>query len=50
VFAWGRNIFDEHYTVRGFFFGNEPPLWEDKLYTNAGEPRQVGLTLRYEFQ
>jgi len=50
VFAWGRNIFDEHYTVRGFFFGNEPPLWEDKLYTNAGEPRQVGLTVRYEFQ
>lgn len=50
VFAWGRNIFDERYYVRGFFFGNEPPLWEDTLYTQAGEPRQVGLTARYEFR
>ena len=25
VYAWGRNVFDEDYDVRGFFFGNEPP-------------------------
>jgi len=50
VFLWGRNIFDATYYVRGFYFGNEPPAYPDKLYTQRGEPRQFGLTLRYEFE
>ena len=50
MFLWGRNIFDETYTVRGFYFGNEPPNYPDKLYTQRGEPRQVGMTARYEFR
>ncbi len=50
LFFWGRNIFDETFYVRGFYFGNEPPAYPDKLYKQRGEPRQFGLTLRYEFR
>ncbi len=41
MYAWGRNVFDEDYTTRGFFFGNEPPDFTNKRYTQLGEPRQV---------
>ena len=46
---WGRNVFDEFYQTRGFFFGNEPPAFAPELYTKFGDPRQIGLTLDYEF-
>ncbi len=46
---WSRNLFDAEYQTRGFFFGNEPPAFTPALYTRFGDPRQVGLTLRYEF-
>jgi len=49
VSVWGRNIFDEDYATRGFFFGNEPPGFEETLYTKFGDPRQIGLTLRYQY-
>ncbi len=50
LYLWGRNIFDESYFVRGFYFGNEPPGYPERLYTQTGDPRQVGLTLNWEFQ
>lgn len=49
VYAWVRNLFDEDYIVRGFFFANEPPAWEDKRYVQLGEPRRVGVSVRWEF-
>ncbi|MBM0103211.1 TonB-dependent receptor [Steroidobacter sp. S1-65] len=49
VYAWGRNVFDEDYVVRGFFFGNEPPDFANQRYTQLGEPRQFGVTFRWEF-
>ncbi|MEM7432409.1 MAG: TonB-dependent receptor [Pseudomonadota bacterium] len=49
VELWARNLFDEDYAVRGFFFGNEPPNFPDTLYTRAGDPRHVGLTAEYRF-
>jgi len=49
VYLWGRNINDEVYHVRGFFFANEPPNWQAKLYTRQGDPRQFGITGRLEF-
>ncbi len=49
VHAWARNLFDERYPVRGFFFGNEPPDFPTKLYLRWGDPRQLGLTVRYQF-
>ncbi len=49
VALWAKNLFDEVYTVRGFFFGNEPPDFADTLYTRQGDPRQVGLTLTWRY-
>jgi len=48
VSLWARNLFDKEYFVRGFFFGNEPPDFADKLYTRLGDPRHYGLTVSYE--
>ena len=47
VSAWVRNLFDEDYAVRGFFFGNEPPDFPEKLYERLGDPRHIGVTIRY---
>lgn len=46
---WARNILNESYAVRGFFFGNEPPLFPPTLYVRQGDPRQVGVTFDMEF-
>ncbi len=46
---WARNLFDEHYAVRGFFFANEPPDWIEKRYVQNGDPRQIGATVSVSF-
>jgi len=46
---WLKNAFDEHYAVRGFFFGNEPPLFPPTLYIRQGDPRQFGITFDMRF-
>ena len=49
VQLWARNLFDEDYAVRGFFFGNEPPDFPNTLYTRQGDPRQVGVNIERIF-
>ena len=49
VHAWLRNALDEEYAVRGFYFGNEPPDFPERLYLRLGDPRQAGLTARVRF-
>jgi iron complex outermembrane receptor protein len=44
---WSRNVFDEDFFVRGFYFGNEPPDFAPKLYTRLGDPRQFGVTFNF---
>ena len=46
---WARNILDENYAVRGFYFGNEPPDFPNTLYTRLGDPRQLGITYERSF-
>ncbi len=46
---WVRNVFDSYYSVRGFYFGNEPPNFEDTLYERQGDPRYFGASLQYDF-
>lgn len=46
---WARNLLDEHYAVRGFYFGNEPPDFPNTLYTRLGDPRHVGVTIEKRF-
>jgi outer membrane receptor protein involved in Fe transport len=47
---WAHNLFDHRYAVRGFYFGDEPPDFPDKLYVRWGDPRQIGLTATYRFK
>jgi outer membrane receptor protein involved in Fe transport len=48
VRLWGRNVLDEEYFVRGFFFDNTPPDFDvPERYTRLGDPRQYGVTLQY---
>jgi outer membrane receptor protein involved in Fe transport len=46
---WARNLLDERYAVRGFFFGNEPPDFPNTLYIRQGDPRQIGITIDMRF-
>ena len=46
---WGRNLLDQRYAVRGFFFRLEPPNYDKKLYKSYGDPRQVGVQLTTRF-
>ena len=47
VRLWGRNLADEDYFVRGFFFGNDPrDFYTARPFTQLGEPRQFGVSIR----
>lgn len=51
VTIWGRNISDQDYQVRGFFFGNDPrDNYTTKSYTQMGEPARYGVTLNLDFK
>tara|TARA_B100001113_G_scaffold70141_1_gene54336 strand:- start:1951 stop:2748 length:798 start_codon:yes stop_codon:yes gene_type:complete len=47
---WVRNLFDEYYSTRGFYFGNEAPNFVDTLYKRRGDPRHIGISIRYDFK
>jgi outer membrane receptor protein involved in Fe transport len=48
---WVTNLFDTDYGTRSIYFGdyNDPTFNPDLHYEELGEPRQVGVTLRYFF-
>jgi outer membrane receptor protein involved in Fe transport len=48
VHAWGRNVFDAEYAVRGFYFGLEPPDYANRLYIQRGDPQYFGLTFEWK--
>jgi outer membrane receptor protein involved in Fe transport len=50
VKLWGRNLTDEDYFIRGYYFGNDPRLdYVERGYTQLGEPRRIGLSVAREF-
>jgi iron complex outermembrane recepter protein len=49
AYLWGRNLLDKNYTVRGFYFGDEPPDFPNKLYVQLGDPRNWGVHLTVNF-
>ncbi|WP_412474233.1 TonB-dependent receptor [Halobacteriovorax sp. YZS-1-1] len=49
ISIWSKNVFDENYSLRGFYFANMPPTWQDELYTQREAPRSFGITGRYIF-
>jgi iron complex outermembrane recepter protein len=50
AYLWARNLLNKDYPVRGFFFGDEPPDFNDKLYIQLGDPRTFGASVRYSFK
>ncbi len=50
AFLWARNVFDEVYALRGFFFANDPADPTEKLYIQRGDPRRVGVSFTYSFR
>jgi iron complex outermembrane receptor protein len=50
VYAWARNVTDEDYSVRGFYFGLEPPDYRNELYVQRGEGRLVGVTAEWRWR
>jgi len=49
IYVWGRNLLNRDYTVRGFYFGDEPPDFPNKLYTQLGEPRNWGVHVTVQY-
>jgi iron complex outermembrane receptor protein len=50
ITLWGRNLTDEDYLVRGYYFGNDPRVdYAPRGYTQLGEPARYGLTLDMDF-
>jgi hypothetical protein len=45
--GWIRNIFDERYATRGFYFVNDPVAIEPNLYLQNGDPRQFGVSVEW---
>lgn len=50
AYAWARNLFDERYAQRGFYFGNEPPDFANERYVHWADRRQVGVTVTFNFE
>lgn len=49
VSLWARNVTDATYEVRGYHFGNDPRIdYEPRTYTQFGEPRRYGATVRWK--
>ncbi len=46
---WGKNIFNSRYSQRGFYFGNEPPSFQARLYEQNAAPLEWGLRANYNF-
>jgi iron complex outermembrane receptor protein len=50
VKLWARNLFDESYATRGFYFGNDPrDEYTAKAYYQLAEPSVFGATFDYNF-
>ena len=49
VTLWARNLLDERYEHRIFYFANAGPNWEVTRYESPAAPRQLGATVRYSF-
>ena len=49
IAGWVRNALNRDYTVRGFYFGDQPPDFQSRRYTQLGDPRNVGVQLTASF-
>jgi len=48
--VYARNLLNEEYANRGFYFGNDPrDEYQTHTYEQFGEPRRIGVNLSYHF-
>jgi hypothetical protein len=47
--VWARNVFNQRYEKRVFFFGNEDPDYVETRYETRADPRQLGVSAAYRF-
>jgi outer membrane receptor protein involved in Fe transport len=45
---WVRNLFNVRYAQQGFYFGLIPPDYPNQSFLQLGDPRLVGVTIRYD--
>jgi hypothetical protein len=43
-----HNLFNVQYAQQGFYFGLIPPNFPNQSFLQLGDPRQVGVTVRYD--
>ncbi|WP_371379236.1 TonB-dependent receptor [Thalassotalea aquiviva] len=47
---WGKNITDNDYATRGYYFGNDPRIgYDSQNYIQLGAPAEYGLTFNLNF-
>ncbi|MSU69291.1 MAG: hypothetical protein EXS39_00640 [Opitutaceae bacterium] len=46
---WSRNLLNEHYEKRVFFFGNADPDYIETRYEDRADQRQMGVSAAYRF-
>lgn len=47
--VWARNLLNEEYPIHGLYWGNDPrDDYANNLYTQLGDPRNIGLSIRYD--
>lgn len=49
VTLWAKNLLDEYYEKRVYFFGNEEPDYAETRYEDRADPRQIGGSVAYRF-
>ena len=49
ISLWVRNLLDERYAQRVFFFGNRDPLYNNERFESLAQPQQIGITVRRDF-
>ncbi len=49
ITLWAKNLFNETYDKRVYFFGNADPDFIETRYENRADPRQVGGTATLKF-
>lgn len=47
ISLWGKNLTNEDYAIRGFYFGIEPPEFSNATYIQRGDPCSYGITVSY---
>ncbi len=49
IHGYISNLLNQRYPIRAFYFANEPPDWNDKLYLQYNEPQIWGIKISQDW-